>query len=150
MSTISPVTLEFYAEYVDAARTGQTHIFQFSRLIRAVDGTDAIPVIMLDSPSGLDWNPCRDVTNQTITAKMIVADIDVTDTNKCKFFWYRVLENGTRELITDGTGDNDWEYVSLNKNVLTGLPTPKTVILPLPPMILLQKSPLLSVGRYRH
>lgn len=119
VSTISPVTLEFYAEYVDAARTGQTHIFQFSRLIRAVDGTDAIPVIMLDSPSGLDWNPCRDVTNQTITAKMIVTDIDVTDTNKCKFFWYRVLENGTRELITDGTGDNDWEYVSLNKNVLT-------------------------------
>ena len=119
VSTISPVTLEFYAEYVDAARTGQTHIFQFSRLIRAVDGTDAVPVIMLDSPSGLDWNPCRDVTNQTITAKMIVADIDVTDTDKCKFFWYRVLENGTRELITDGTGDNDWEYISLNKNVLT-------------------------------
>lgn len=119
VSTISPVTLEFYAEYVDSARTGQTHIFQFSRLIRAVDGTDAIPIIMLDSPSGLDWNPCRDVTNQTITAKMIVADIDVTDTDSSQFFWYRVLENGTRELITDGTGDNDWEYVSLNKNVLT-------------------------------
>ena len=100
-STISPITLEFYAEYVDANRSGQTHVFKYTRLIRSVDGTEATPVLMIDSPSGMDWNPCRDVTNQTITAKLIIADVDVTDTNKCLFFWYRVLESGEQERITD-------------------------------------------------
>lgn len=118
-STISPITLEFYAEYVDASRTGQTYIFQFSRLVRAIDGTEAVPSLMIDSPAGLDWNPCRDVVNQTIVARLIVNDVDVTASNKCNFFWYRVLENGSLEQITDGNGDNDWEFVSLNKNVLT-------------------------------
>ncbi|MDD3038811.1 hypothetical protein [Bacteroides sp.] len=118
VSTINPVTLEFYAEYVDSLRTGQTHVFQYSRLLRAIDGTDAIPVLMLDSPSTLDWNPCRDVVQQTITARLIVGDIDVTTTNKCRFFWYRVLDTGALEQITDGNGDNDWEFVSLNKNVM--------------------------------
>ncbi|SHF53114.1 hypothetical protein SAMN05444349_1247 [Bacteroides faecichinchillae] len=119
VSTISPLTLEFYAEYVDEKRTGQTHIFQFSRLIRAIDGTEAVPVLMLDSPSGLDWNPCRDIANQVITAQLMVGDEDVTATGKCKFFWFRVLEDGTLEQIIDGNGDNDWEFVSLNKHVLT-------------------------------
>lgn len=115
----SPITLEFYAEYVDLKRTGQTHVYRFSRLVRAIDGSEAQPKLMIDSPSGLDWNPCRDITNQVITARLLVGDMDVTATNKCKFFWYRKLETGALEQITDGNGDNDWEFVSLAKNVLT-------------------------------
>lgn len=88
-----------------------------SRLVRAVDGTDAIPVLTIDSPSTLDWNPVRDITAQTITAKLMVGDTDVTATGKCKFFWYRLLSTGALEAITTGAGDNDWEFVSLNKNV---------------------------------
>lgn len=116
-STINPITLEFYAEYVDS-RTGQTHVYRFTRLIRTIDGTDAVPVLMIDSPSSVDWNPCRDITKQTITAKLMVGDMDVTNTGKCKFFFYRVLSTGALEQIVDGTGDNDWEFVSLNNNVL--------------------------------
>lgn len=115
----SPITLEFYAEYVDSKRTGQTHVYRFSRLVRAIDGSEAQPKLMIDSPSGLDWNPCRDITNQVITARLLVGDMDVTATNKCKFFWYRKLDTGALEAITDGNGDNDWEFVSLAKNVLT-------------------------------
>ena len=37
---------------------------------------------------------------------------------KCKFFFYRKLNTGALEQITDGNGDNDWEFVSLTKNVL--------------------------------
>lgn len=113
----NPVTLEFYAEYVDI-RTGQTHVYRFSKLARAIDGTDALPVLMIDSPSSLDWNPCREQSQQTITAKMIVGDMDVTTTSKCRFFFYRVLPTGALELITDGNGDNDFEIVSISKNVL--------------------------------
>lgn len=115
----SPITLEFYAEYVDSKRTGQTHVYRFSRLVRAIDGSEAQPKLMIDSPSGLDWNPCRDITNQVITARLLVGDMDVTATDKCKFFWYRKLDTGALEAITDGNGDNDWEFVSLAKNVLT-------------------------------
>lgn len=43
----------------------------------------------------------------------------MTATNKCRFFFYRKLENGSLEQIVDGNSDNDWEFVSLNKNVLT-------------------------------
>lgn len=114
----SPITLEFYAEYVDSKRTGQTHVYRFSRLVRAVDGSEAQPKLMIDSPAGLDWNPVRDITNQVITARLLVGDTDVTATNKCKFFWYRKLDTGALEQITDGNGDNDWEFVSLAKNVL--------------------------------
>ena len=115
----SPVTLEFYAEYVDAKRTGQTHVYRFSCLVRAVDGSEAQPKLMVDSPSALDWNPCRDIARQAITARLLVGDVDVTATNKCKFFFYRKLNTGALEQITDGNGDNDWEFVSLAKNVLT-------------------------------
>lgn len=41
----------------------------------------------------------------------------MTATGKCKFFWYRLLSTGALEAITTGAGDNDWEFVSLNKNV---------------------------------
>lgn len=118
MSTIIPITLEFYAEYIDSNRTGQTHVFQFSRLLRAIDGSEAQPKLMIDSPASLDWNPCRDRAQQTITAKLMAGNVDVTATNKCKFFWYRVLSTGALEQIVDGNGDNDWEFVSLDKNVL--------------------------------
>lgn len=116
VTVLKPVTLEFYAEYADT-RTGQLFTFQMSCLVRAVDGTDAIPVLTIDSPSTLDWNPVRDITAQTITAKLMVGDTDVTATGKCKFFWYRLLSTGALEAITTGAGDNDWEFVSLNKNV---------------------------------
>lgn len=117
-TTINPITLEFYAEYVDT-RTGQTLVYQFSRLVRAVDGSDALPVLMIDSPSSLDWNPCREQAQQTIAAKLIVGDIDVTATSKCRFFFYRVIPGtGALELIVNGNGDNDFEIVSISKNVL--------------------------------
>lgn len=32
--------------------------------------------LMIDSSSGLDWNPLRDTVQQTITAKLIVGDTD--------------------------------------------------------------------------
>lgn len=115
VSTISPLTLEFYAEYVDI-RTGQVFTFRPSALIHSVDGTEAIPVLIIDSPSTLDWNPVRDIVLQTITAKLMVGDQDITATSKCKLFWYRVLSGGVLELITTGNGENDWEFVSLTKN----------------------------------
>lgn len=117
-STSQPVTLEFYAEYADP-RTGQMFIYRFSRLVRSVDGTDAIPVLMIDSPSAFDWNPCRMPSKHVITARLMVGEQEVTDQNRCRFFFYRVLASGSHEQIADGNGDNDFEVKAVTKNSLT-------------------------------
>lgn len=113
-TTSQPITLEFSGEYVDP-RTGQTFVYRFSRLVRSVDGTDAIPLLMIDSPSAFDWNPCRMPSKHVITAKLMVGDNDVTNLNNCKIFFYRVLSTGALEAITDGNGDNDFEVKSVTK-----------------------------------
>lgn len=112
-----PVTLEFSAEYTDT-RTGQTFKYNLSTVIPVSDATDAQPTLFIDSAVTVDWNPLRDVTKQTITAKMMAGDTDVTSKAGTVFFWYRLLDTGALEQIVDGNGDNDWEVVSISKNVL--------------------------------
>lgn len=110
VSTLQAVTLEFYAEYIDS-RTGSVHVFQMSQLVMAIDGTAALPTLLVDSPNTEVWNPVRQTTTErTINFKVVASDIDVTD--RCLFFVYRLLDTGALELISDGSGDNDWEYVS--------------------------------------
>lgn len=114
---MQPVTLEFRGEYVE--RSGERMIFQYRYLIRCVDGSEAVPVLSIDSPSGgLDWNPIREVTNQTITAKMIAGDKDVTDLENCKLWWYRILSTGALEEVK-ADGENDYEVESISKDTLT-------------------------------
>lgn len=96
-----------------------THVYRFSRLVRAVDGSEAQPADGRLSVGTCGSNLRRDIARQAITARLLVGDVDVTATNKCKFFFYRKLNTGALEQITDGNGDNDWEFVSLTKNVLS-------------------------------
>lgn len=115
--TTQPVTLEFRGEYV--GRSGERMVYQYSYLIRAVDGSEAVPTISIDSPSGgLDWNPIHDVKNQTIKAKMIAGDKDVTGSDGCRLWWYRVLSTGALEEVTTD-GDNDFEVMSISNDTLT-------------------------------
>lgn len=116
-SVLNPVTLEFEAEYVDT-RTGQTMKYNLSTVIIVTDATDAQPTLSIDSPATVDWNPIRQQTQQTITAMLLAGDTNVTASDKAKFFWYRVISTGALEQIVDGNGDNDWEVMSVNKNVL--------------------------------
>lgn len=113
-----PVTLQFYAEYADTELTGDRYIFNYSHVIRSVDASEAPPVLLIDSPSSVEWNPCHDSAEKTITATVMVADKDVTGTDKCNIFWFRVLDNGALERIVDGNGDNDFEIVSVAKDKL--------------------------------
>lgn len=117
VETINPLTLEFVAEYVDA-RTGQVYVFQMTKLITSLDGTAAIPVLLLDAADTELWNPVRQKTVQrSFSWKALAGDTDVSD--KCNFFLYRLLDTGALEQITDGSGDNDWEFVSLAGNTYT-------------------------------
>lgn len=116
-SIVNPITLEFSAEYVDV-RTNQVLKYTASKVIIVSDSSSPQPVLTLDSPDTVQWYPVRDVLNQTITAKLMAGNKDITEDERVKFWWYRVLSTGALEEIVDGNGDNDWEIVSVNKNVL--------------------------------
>ena len=113
------LSLEFYAEYVDSTRPGDAIVFRMSFLVICTDSTEAAPVLMIDSPASLDWNPLRDTARQKITVRLLAAGMDVAGTDKCRIFFYRMSEGGALELISDGNGENDWEVVSVTDNTLT-------------------------------
>lgn len=115
----TPLAFEFYAEYVDT-RTNQVYVFRMSTVIAVSDATLPAPVLKLDSPSTVAWNPLRNPLSRTIKASVFVGGNDIaSDKQKCKFFWYRKLETGELEAITDGNGDNDWEVEAIDHNTLT-------------------------------
>lgn len=116
-SIANPITLEFSADYVDT-RTGQVLTYRDSRVIIVSDSSAPQPVLTIDSPGTVQWYPVRDVLQQTITAKLMAGNRDITDDDRVNFWWYRVLSTGALEQIVDGNGDNDWEVVSVDRNVL--------------------------------
>lgn len=116
-SIANPITLEFSADYVDT-RTNQVLTYRASKVIIVSDSSSPQPVLTIDSPDTVQWYPVRDVLQQTITAKLMAGNRDITDDDRVKFWWYRVLSTGALEQIVDGNGDNDWEVVSVDRNVL--------------------------------
>lgn len=116
-SITSPITLEFSADYVDT-RTNQVLTYRSSKVIIVSDSSSPQPVLTIDSPDTVQWYPVRDVLQQTITAKLMVGNKDITADDRARFWWYRVLSTGALEEIVDDNGDNDWEIVSVDGNVL--------------------------------
>lgn len=114
----TPLAFEFYAEYADP-RTNQVYTFRMSTVILVSDATLPTPALKLDSPSTVIWNPLRNPLSRTIKASVYVGGQEVSDKQNCKFFWYRELDTGALEPITDGNGDNDWEVDSIDHNTLT-------------------------------
>lgn len=80
------------------------------------DATFARPEVALDSPVSCPWNPLRQTNVQTITATVIVGKKVVTDDSKCKIWWVRVLNDGTRENITSNDAGSSFEIT----NIVTG------------------------------
>lgn len=117
-SNVTPLALEFYAEYVDT-RTGQTYVFRLSTVVPVSDATVPAPVLTIDSPSTVVWNPLRQGTKRVITARVMAGDTDVTTSEHTRIFWYRRLDTGALEAITDGNGENDWEVEAVDGPTLS-------------------------------
>lgn len=116
-SVVTPLGLEFYAEYADPRGSGQVYVFRLSTVVPVSDATVPAPVLLIDSPATVVWNPLRQPSERTFTARVLAGDTDVTASSAVT--WHRVLDDtGAEELIT-GDGDNDWEVVSVDGPQLT-------------------------------
>ena len=102
-SVVNPLTLEFTAEYADPRGSGQVYVFRLSTVVPVSDATVPAPVLLIDSPATVVWNPLRQPSGRTFTARVLAGDTDVTASSAVT--WHRVLDDtGAEELIT-GDGD---------------------------------------------
>ncbi len=90
-SVDSPIRLEFEAQYVDA-RSGMTYKFLMQRTISVSVSHDSIPVLSVDCPEAMPWNPLREGDTQTVTAT--VTQGRKTVTKGVTYKWYHVDDNG--------------------------------------------------------
>lgn len=100
-----PVTLVFYAEYVDN-RTGQILVIQGSHLITCDSASDQVR-IELDAAEQTVFNPLTDAHAQTVTATVRVDD-EICNASKYALVWEVQDENGSWHTAgTDTVMDYD-------------------------------------------
>ena len=103
----APITLEFYAEYIDA-RTSQILTVRGSCLITCSNSTVQLRV-ELDAAEQAIYNPLSDPDTQTVTATVWLGD-KVCPTNKYALIWEVQDEQGTwREA---GSDDMDYDITA--------------------------------------
>lgn len=103
-----PITLQFYAEYVDT-RTSQIHEIRASYLIKCKNDTSASPVLLINAPSQILYNPLRDSTVKTLQPFLRIGDKECPEANR-KFVW-EIFDNGSWRVL--GTDDLDF-FFSIN------------------------------------
>lgn len=100
----NPVTLIFYAEYLDS-RTGQIFTIQGSYLIKCGSSASSVRV-ELDAAEQTIYNPLTDARTQTVKATVWVGD-KPCESIKYKLVW-EVMDGSTwREVGTDDVMDYD-------------------------------------------
>lgn len=101
----NPVTLEFYAEYIDS-RTNQLHIIRGSKMITC-SLSASVPELRLDAADQTLYNPLKDPDQQTVTASLRVGAGECPAANRA-FVWEKFREDNTWTAIgTDTALDYD-------------------------------------------
>lgn len=99
----SPLTLEFYAEYVDS-RTGQIYVVRMTHLVRCTNATVYVPILTLDAADQTLYNPLRDTDTQVITASLRRGPSECPSALRL-FVWESLDDDGNWDTIGDGTYD---------------------------------------------
>lgn len=92
-----PLTLEFYAEYVDT-RTGQLFPFQGSYLVRCDNATPCIPQLQLDAAGQTIYNPFVDVESQTVRARLLLGTVECPAAKRL-FAWEKQRPDGSWSAV---------------------------------------------------
>lgn len=91
-----PITLEFYAEYIDT-RNSQVMIVQGSYMLSCSNASDLVRV-ELDAAQQTVFNPLADQTSQTVQARVWVAD-KICDASKYALVWEVLGEDNTWHAV---------------------------------------------------
>lgn len=79
---------------------GQRYRFAKSMSLPVQDVSSPGTELMIDSDKSVVYNPLRMPREQTIVAKVMKGDKDITNDERCKLLWYRRDESGHETLLT--------------------------------------------------
>lgn len=111
-----PITLQFYAEYVDN-RTNQVHIIQGTHQIICNNATVYIPVLSLNASDTTIYNPLIDPDIQTITASLKLGT-DECPIEKRLFVWEKWNPNDLAWAVVGAETTLDYD-VSVSTDGIT-------------------------------
>lgn len=109
-----PRTMRFEASWTDPV-CGYKYTFVANKALYLEDCTNAIAEIMLDSPATVLWNPLKHSSVKKLTARIMVGAKDKTADAKTKIWWYRILDNGTKQLISSVDDAENYEITAMPK-----------------------------------
>ena len=109
-----PRTMRFEASWTDPV-CGYKYTFVANKALYLEDCTNARAEIMLDSPPTVLWNPLKHSSTKKLTAKIMVGAKDKTADTKTKIWWYRILDNGTKQLISSVDDAENYEITAMTK-----------------------------------
>lgn len=109
-----PRTMRFEASWTDPV-CGYKYTFVANKALYLEDCTNARAEIMLDSPATVLWNPLKHSSTKKLTARIMVGAKDKTADTKTKIWWYRILDNGTKQLISSVDDAENYEITAMTK-----------------------------------
>nr|WP_287831618.1 hypothetical protein [Prevotella sp.] len=109
-----PRTMRFEGNWTDPI-SGYKYTFIANKPLYLEDTTNARAEIMLDSAPTVLWNPLKHASTRTITAKVMVGAIDKSADAKARIWWYRILDNGTKQLISSVDDSENYEITAMTK-----------------------------------
>lgn len=107
-------TMRFEASWTDPV-CGYKYTFVANKALYLEDCTNARAEIMLDSPPTVLWNPLKHSSTKKLTARIMVGAKDKTADSKTKIWWYRILDNGTKLLISSVDDAENYEITAMTK-----------------------------------
>lgn len=107
-------TMRFEGSWTDPV-SGYKYTFLMNKPLYLEDCTNARAEINLDSAPTVLWNPLRHGSEKTLTVRIMVGEKDKTTDNKTKIWWYRIMDDGSKQLISSGSDVQDFEIKSVVK-----------------------------------
>jgi hypothetical protein len=109
-----PITLEFYAEYVDS-RTNQVIVIHATHIVKCGNATAFIPELFLDAADQTIFNPLIDPDSQAVHASLRVGAAECATANR-QFVWEVLRSNNT--WSTAGSDNSDY-WLSISNDGTT-------------------------------
>ncbi len=100
----NPITLEFYAEYLDG-RTNQLSVIHATHIVKCGNATAYIPNLVLNAADQTVYNPLIDQDSQAVVASLRVGAAECATANR-QFVWEVLRSNGT--FTTLGSDNTDY------------------------------------------